>query len=266
MRIMALDYGDKNIGVAISDELKLIAYGLEVIKRKSPDKFYFEIQRLNDIIIEYKINKIIIGLPKNLDNTLGYQCEKTLVFKKKLDEAFKNLDIILWDERLSTAAATKNLSSIGLNTRKQKKIIDKMAAVFILQGYLDHLKFKEDINNNMIFDDDNFDDDDNDKDNVIMMFDEDGNEQEFYVLGSVDYENEKYLIVSEDLELDEENEEQDVIVLKEVPHNSSSNPRSENKKNKDGNEEEKIDYQIVDDDDLLDTIISLFEDQLGDEE
>ena len=83
MRIMGLDYGDKTIGVAISDELNLMAHGLEVIKRKAPNKFYFEIQRLNDIIIKYKINKIVIGLPKSMDNTLGYQCEKTLVFKKK---------------------------------------------------------------------------------------------------------------------------------------------------------------------------------------
>jgi len=256
---MGLDYGDKTIGVAVSDELELIAYGLEVIKRKAADKFYFEIQRLNDIIIEYKINKIIIGLPKSMDNTLGYQCEKTLVFKKKLEEAFKNLDIILWDERLSTCAASKNLSSIGVNTRKQKKIIDKMAAVFILQGYLDYLKFKED--NKMIFEDDDFNNDNDD--NIIMMFDENGNEQELYVLGSVDYKNEKYLIVSEDLELDDDAEEQDVIVLKEIARDS----KSENKKNKnDSDDDEKIDYHIVEDDDLLDIIISLFEEQLGNEE
>ena len=258
MRALALDVGDNTIGVAVSDLLGLTAQGVETIRRTSTKD---DLQRLGALIEQFEATIFVIGLPKSMNNTLGCQCEKTLVFKKKLEEAFKNLDIILWDERLSTCAASKNLSSIGVDTRKQKKIIDKMAAVFILQGYLDYLKFKED--NKMIFEDDDFNNDNNNDDNIIMMFDENGNEQELYVLGSVDYKNEKYLIVSEDLELDDDAEEQDVIVLKEIARDS----KSENKKNKnDSDDDEKIDYHVVEDDDLLDTIISLFEEQLGDEE
>lgn len=236
MRILGLDYGDKTIGVAVSDELKLIAYGVETIRRKSPDKFNLEIERLSHIINEYAIEKIIIGFPKNLNNSCGQQCQKTLIFKEHLACAFPNLQIILWDERLSSAAASKNLSFAGINAFNQKKVIDKMAAVFILQGYLDYLKIEEE----KIMDYDEFE---NDQDNIIVMFDDDGNEQELFVLGSVEDNGEKYLIVSEDLE--QENDEQDVVVLKEI----------------DSDDEDNVDYSIVEDDDELERIIDLFEQQ-----
>lgn len=241
MRLLGLDYGDKTIGIALSDELKLIAYALETIKRKSANKFNFEIERLRCIINEYDIGEIVIGLPKNLNNTCGIQCEKTLNFQKILQKAFPDTKIILWDERLSSLAASKNLSFAGVNSFNQKKIIDKMAAVFILQGYLDYLKIKEDKK----MDYDNFEDEQN---NIIVMFDDDGNEQELFVLGTVEDDDERYLIVSEDLE--QVDDEQDVVVLKEIY----------------SDDDENVDYHIVEDDDELERIIDLFENQFDDED
>ena len=147
MRFMGLDYGDKNIGVAVSDELGIIAYGLEVIKKKRVDRFDLEVKRIIELVNEYKVNKIILCLPKNLNNDLGYQAEKTLVFKdflcKNLNDCDCNIEVLLWDERLSSKFMERNLYFLGLNSRKQKKVIDKMSAVFILQGYLDYINNKK---------------------------------------------------------------------------------------------------------------------------
>jgi len=145
MCILGIDYGDKRIGVAGCDLLKLFAFGLEIIYRKAPDKFFHEDKCLLRIIKQREVNKIIIGFPKKLNNTCGIQCEKVLFYKKHLDELLreKNIKIVLWDERLSTVGAKKKLLEAGLNIYKQKKIIDKIAAVFILQGYLDYLKMTE---------------------------------------------------------------------------------------------------------------------------
>ena len=148
MRFMGLDYGDKNIGVAISDELGIIAHGLDVIKKKCASKFDFEIKKIIEFVNEYKVNKIILGLPKKLDNNIGRQAEKTLVFKDCLNKNLCNcnsgIEILFWDERLSSKFMERNLYFLGLNSRKQKKVIDKMSAVFILQGYLDYINNKSD--------------------------------------------------------------------------------------------------------------------------
>ena len=146
MRILGLDYGDISIGVAVSDQLHLIAYAVEIIFKKSVKDFAIETERLSQIINNYDVKKIVIGMPKNLDNSCGIQCEKTLLFKKRIEKSFPDIEFILWDERFSTSAAQKNLSRAGINSFKQKKIIYKIAAVFILQGYLDFLNFKEDKN------------------------------------------------------------------------------------------------------------------------
>ena len=147
MRFMGLDYGDKNIGVAVSDELGIIAHGLEVIKKKYVHKFDFEVKRILELVNEYKVGRIILGLPKNLNNDFGYQAKKTLVFKdflcKNLNDYNGNVEVLLWDERLSSKFMERNLYFLGLNSRKQKKVIDKMSAVFILQGYLDYINNKK---------------------------------------------------------------------------------------------------------------------------
>ncbi len=138
-RILGLDYGEKTIGVAVSDPFMLFAQGLEVLRRQDEKSIRKSIQRLSEIIRDMEINEIVLGYPKNLNNTEGDRCQKTLLFKERLTENF-NLPVILWDERLSTIGATHSISL--LSRKKQKAVVDKMAAVYILQGYLD-LKNRE---------------------------------------------------------------------------------------------------------------------------
>lgn len=137
MRILALDVGDKTIGVAASDLLLITAQGLEVIRRTSWAK---DISRLREIIREYEVNTIIVGFPKNMNGTVGPRAEATMEFAEKLKLEFVGIEIRLWDERLSTVAATRSLIEADVSRAKRRLVIDKMAAVFILQGYLDSLK------------------------------------------------------------------------------------------------------------------------------
>lgn len=136
MRVLGLDFGQKNIGVAVSDPFGWTAQGVEIITRKEEANLKSSIARIGKLIEEYGIEKIVMGYPKNMNNTIGERCEKTEAFKTRLEKAFK-IEIILWDERLSTVAADKNLLEANLSRKKRKQVIDKIAAVFILQGYLD---------------------------------------------------------------------------------------------------------------------------------
>lgn len=137
MRIMGLDVGDATIGVAISDELGLIAQALNTIRRKSMIE---DLKVLESIIDEREISKIVIGFPKNMNNTIGERANKTIEFSKIVKETFPGLEIVLWDERLTTAAAEKTLLEANVSRKNRKKVIDKIAAVFILQNYLDAQK------------------------------------------------------------------------------------------------------------------------------
>lgn len=134
IRILALDVGDKTIGVAVSDLLGLTAQGLEVIRRTSWEQ---DLSRLTAIVREYAVTTIIVGLPKNMNGTIGSRAEISIQFAEKLRLAFAGVDIVLHDERLSTAAARRSLIEADVSRAKRRKVIDKMAAVFILQGYLD---------------------------------------------------------------------------------------------------------------------------------
>ncbi len=136
MRILALDVGDKTIGVAVCDELKLTAQGVEVVRRTSPTK---DFARLNELIALYQVGQVVIGLPKNMNGTIGPRGELVQEFAKTLKQAIPQIEIIFWDERLSTVAAQKSLIAADVSRAKRRKVIDKMAAVFILQGYLDSL-------------------------------------------------------------------------------------------------------------------------------
>ncbi len=133
MRLMGLDVGDKTIGVAVSDLLGLTAQGLETIRRTSNKQ---DINRIKELIEEKNIKKIIVGLPKNMDGSIGTQGEKTKKFAEKLKNKI-DIEIVFWDERLTTVAAEKMLISADVSRKKRKKVIDKIAAVYILQGYLD---------------------------------------------------------------------------------------------------------------------------------
>lgn len=136
MRIIALDVGDKTIGIAVSDQLGLTAQGVEVIRRTSPEN---DFKRLTELVQNYEAETILIGLPKNMNGTIGVRGEIVQQFTEKVKVTFPRCKIILWDERLSTVAAEKALISADVSRAKRRKVIDKMAAVFILQGYLDSL-------------------------------------------------------------------------------------------------------------------------------
>jgi len=140
MRIMGLDVGSHTIGVAISDELEVTAQGLKTIKRKSIKE---DLREINAIVAQFEISKVVIGLPKNMDGTLGKQAEAVLRFGKTLKESIQ-LPLVTWDERLSTVGASRVLLEADLSRKKRKKVIDKLAAVLILQGYLDQSRKRND--------------------------------------------------------------------------------------------------------------------------
>lgn len=134
MRIMGLDVGDATIGVAVSDELGLIAHGITTIRRKN---LKFDIDSLKSLISEKDIKRIVVGLPKNMNNTIGPRGEKTIEFTNVLKENLPDMEIVMWDERLTTSAAERTLLEADVSRKNRKKVIDKLAAVLILQGYLD---------------------------------------------------------------------------------------------------------------------------------
>ena len=132
-RIMGLDVGDKTIGVAVSDPLGYTAQGITTIRRVGLKK---DLEALEAIVNEYNVNIIVVGFPKNMNNTIGPQGEKVLKFVKKMENKFK-MDIILQDERLTTVSAERVLIEGDVSRKKRKEVIDKVAATYILQAYLD---------------------------------------------------------------------------------------------------------------------------------
>ena len=143
MRIMGLDYGSKTVGVSISDALLLTAQGIETIERKEENKLRKTLARIEALIKEYEVEKIVLGLPLNMNDTIGERAEKTLEFKAMLERR-TGLEVILWDERLTTVEAEQILIESNVRREDRKKYIDKIAAGFILQGYLDSLGMKLD--------------------------------------------------------------------------------------------------------------------------
>ena len=137
MRVLGLDYGDKTIGVAISDPFGWTAQGLEIIHRENENAYKKSLARLAQLIEEYQVDTIVLGYPKNMDNTEGIRCEKTRAFQERLQKRFPKIPVVLQDERMSTVAAARSLREGNVRGKKQKQVIDKMAAVHILQGYLD---------------------------------------------------------------------------------------------------------------------------------
>ncbi|MGL5151093.1 MAG: Holliday junction resolvase RuvX [Clostridium sp.] len=138
MRILGLDMGQKNIGVALSDPLGFTAQGLTTIRRTTKKE---DIQKVVDICNEYKVETIVVGMPKNMDGTIGFAGEKAIEFTELLKEAI-DIKIEFWDERLTTVAAHRAMLEADLSRGKRKKIVDKVAASYILQGYLDRISLK----------------------------------------------------------------------------------------------------------------------------
>ena len=134
MRTMSLDLGSRTIGVAISDLTGLIANGVETVRRTSPER---DFARLGDLIAEWEVGEIVLGYPKNMNGTIGERAKLSEAFAEELRSRFAGIPVVLWDERLSTVVAERVLIDADLQRKKRRKVIDKMAAVVILQNYLD---------------------------------------------------------------------------------------------------------------------------------
>ena len=139
MRIMGLDYGSKTVGVAVSDALLLTAQAVETICRTQENKLRKTLARIEELCREYEVERIVLGFPKNMNNSEGERCEKTLEFKEMLERR-TGLTVELWDERLTTVAADNLMMEAGIRRENRKEYVDQIAASFILQGYLDYLQ------------------------------------------------------------------------------------------------------------------------------
>lgn len=136
MRIMGLDFGSKTVGVAVSDELFITAQGVEIIRRKEENKLRRTLARIEELIETYEVEEIVLGLPKNMNASEGIRAELTRGFCEKLERR-TGLPVTLWDERLTTVEAGKILMESGVRREERKEYVDKIAAVLILQNYLD---------------------------------------------------------------------------------------------------------------------------------
>lgn len=135
MRILGLDVGTKTVGVAMSDEMGWTAQGLETI-RINEERGHFGFDRISELVKQYNVDKIVVGLPKNMNGTIGPRGEACQQFAENLRNLLQ-LEVVMWDERLSTMAAERLLISADVSRKKRKQVIDKMVAVVILQGFLD---------------------------------------------------------------------------------------------------------------------------------
>ena len=207
-----MDFGAKTVGVALSDPSGLIASPLETIQRAEEENLKATIRRICQLVREYEVSAVVLGLPKNMNDTLGPRAEKTQAFQKRLNRDLYQVEVILWDERLSTRAAESVLLMADMGDRRQRKqYVDKMAAAYILQGYLDslHNKNQNEKGNDRM----------EEEIKVITLYDPE--EQaciEMEVIVEMEYDGGTYLLVSEfddememedEDELDEEEEDED---------------------------------------------------------
>lgn len=139
MRIMGLDYGSKTVGVAVCDPLGITAQTVETIVRSEENKLRRTLARIEELVREYEIEQIVLGYPKNMNNSSGDRAEKTEAFKESLTRR-TGLPVVLWDERLTTVAADRILMECGVRREKRKDKVDQIAAALILQSYLDYRK------------------------------------------------------------------------------------------------------------------------------
>ena len=136
MRIMGLDFGSKTVGVAVSDSLLLTAQGVEIIRRKEENKLRQTLARIEELIVEYEVQEIVLGLPRNMNATEGERVQLTMEFKEKLERR-TGLPVHMWDERLTTVAADNAMMEAGIRRENRKEYVDMIAASVVLQGYLD---------------------------------------------------------------------------------------------------------------------------------
>ncbi|HIT90727.1 MAG TPA: Holliday junction resolvase RuvX [Candidatus Merdenecus merdavium] len=142
MRIMGLDFGSKTVGVAVSDPLGITAQGIEIIRRKSENKLRQTLARIEELVKEYQVESFVLGFPKNMDNSIGERAQLSLDFKEMLEKR-TGLPVVMWDERLTTVEANRTLIEGKVRRENRSLYVDKLAAVFILQGYLDSLSHQK---------------------------------------------------------------------------------------------------------------------------
>jgi len=223
MRTLGLDYGDVRIGVAISDSLGWTAQSLTTIARKNPIDLKESLEEIANIVNQFEVRTIVLGYPKNMDNSEGESCKKVMAFKAKLEKHMPALEVVLFDERLSS----KMVRRIILDTKAQRRKgnVDKLAAAVILQDYLDfktrHAKdveisrYKE---NNMEFNENMNENNEHDMDDVelevIVMTDDDGNEVEYAVIDEFDHDDVTYLIMIKAENVDDD--EAEAAIFKQV--------------------------------------------------
>jgi len=239
MRVLGLDYGDVRIGVAISDPLGWTAQGLATISRKNPIDLVESIAKIVEIAVEQQVKTIVLGLPKNMDNSEGASCEKVRKFRVKLEKALRNaglhpVEVTFFDERLTTAMAERLFSDAAMPANERRKHVDKTAAILILQGYLDmaanqnnNQNYKNtthscDKENNMDLENtNNFDENDDlglDDDMIevetIVMTDEDGNEVEYVIIDEFIHTDVNYLVMVK--AENAEDDEAEAVIFKQV--------------------------------------------------
>ena len=142
MRIMGLDFGSKTVGVAISDPLLITAQGIEIIRRNEENKLRKTLARIEELIVEYEVSEIVLGLPKNMNDTEGPRAMLSLEFKEKLERR-TGLLVHMWDERLTTVEADNIMMEAGIRREKRKEYVDMIAAQLILEGYLEYGRNKD---------------------------------------------------------------------------------------------------------------------------
>ena len=237
-RVLCLDYGEKNIGVAVSDPFGWTAQGLCVLRRDSGDAVKPIIARISVLLKQYDTNAIVLGYPRNMDGTIGASAQKVMDFKLRLERAIPGLTVTLWDERLSTVSAIRSLGG----SKNKKDLVDEIAAVFILQNYLDYKSKEHKMNDrDELINDDDFEDDINDEFELetVILTGEDGEEVECVVLDSCEYGGKTYLLV---IDADEdEDEDGTAYILKEVKQ-----------------DDDTYVYESIADDDEFDKIAAIF--------
>ena len=224
MRIMGLDYGSKTVGVAVCDPLGITAQTVETITRKDENKLRQTLARIEALALEYGVERIVLGYPKNMNNTLGDRAKKSEELKEALERR-TGLPVVLWDERLTTVAAERVLMESGVRREHRKESVDQIAAAMILQGYLDRMAMEQ-------------------KKDCITMVTEDGDEVVFSVLEETRIHGKDYLLVTDA----PEDEDGECYILKDVS----------------GEQEPDAVYEFVEDDRELDSVMGIFEALLSD--
>ena len=230
-----MDFGSKTVGVAISDPLLITAQGIEIIRRKDENKLRRTLARIEELIIEYEVEEIVLGLPKNMNDTIGERAKLSMEFQEKLERR-TGLPVIMWDERLTTVAADKTMMEAGIRREQRKDYVDKIAAVLILQGYLDYRLNNENLD---IYEE---------KGKVIILekisfMPESGEPVEFYVLEQTKIGGIDYILVT-----DTEDDDGEALILKDIS---------------DPNETDAL-YEIVEDDEELKAVATVFGNMLED--